>query len=219
MKFVYPYKRKDNDFNIINSIRCVLKYYPNSEVFVLGDEPETDFEFKHIKSISSHMTRGSNVTSKMLQFAKLYSGEFVYMNDDFFINDKFDFNIVHGSIEMMERKEGKASIAWNQAVDNSVHFLEHNKRPIRSYECHQPVIFNSKILIETMDQIDWKTNDHFIKSLYFNINVPIRFKPIENVKLILPNIKKANLYLELFGCISTGQGFMTEQGCNYIKQI
>ena len=219
MKFVYPYKRKDNDFNIINSIRCVLKYYPNSEVFVLGDEPETDLEFKHIKSISSHMTRGSNVTSKMLQFAKLYSGEFVYMNDDFFINDKFDFNIVHGSIEMMERKEGKASIAWNQAVDNSVHFLEHNKRPIRSYECHQPVIFNSKILIETMDQIDWKNNDHFIKSLYFNINVPIRFKPIENVKLIKPNIKKANLYLEMFGCISTGQGFMTEQGCEYIKQI
>ena len=70
-----------------------------------------------------------------------------------------------------------------------------------------------------MDQIDWKTNDHFIKSLYFNINVPIKFKPIENVKLIKPNIKKANLYLELFGCISTGQGFMTEQGCNYIKQI
>ena len=219
MKFVYPYKRKENDFNIINSIRCVLKYYPNSEVFVLGDEPETDLEFKHIKSISNHKTRGSNVTSKMLQLAKLYSGEFVYMNDDFFINDKFDFNIVHGSIEMMERKEGKASIAWNQAVDNSVHFLEHNKRPIRSYECHQPVIFNSKLLIETMDQIDWKTNDHFIKSLYFNINVPIKFKPIENVKLIKPNIKKANLYLELFGCISTGQGFMTEQGCNYIKQI
>ena len=219
MKFVYPYKRKDNDFNIIQSIRLVYKYYPNAEVFVLGDEPETDLEFKHIKSILKHKTKGSNVTSKMLHFARLYPGEFVYMNDDFFINDNFDFSIVHGSIEMMERKEGKASIAWNQAVDNSVHFLEHNKRPIRSYECHQPVIFNSKLLIETMNQIDWKTNDHFIKSLYFNLNVPIRFKPIDNVKLIKPNIKKANLYLELFGCLSTGQGFMTEQGVNYIKQI
>ena len=219
MKFVYPYKRKDSDFNIINSIRCVLKYYPDSEVFVIGDKPETDLKFNHIKSHDSFIVRGSNVTAKMLLFAQSHPGEFVYMNDDFFINDRFDFSMVHGSIEMMERKEGKASIAWNQAVDNCVHLLEHSNRPIRSYECHQPVVFNSKLLIETFEQIDWKNNDHFIKSLYFNINVPIQFKPIDNVKLIKPNIKKANLFLTMFGCLSTGQGFMTKEGTEYIKQI
>lgn len=219
MKFVYPYRRKENDFNINQSIRCVLKYYPNAEIFVIGDKPENDFKFTHIKSHDSYLIRGANVTSKIMQFARMYEGEFVYMNDDFFINDKFDFNIVHGSYEMMERKEGKASIAWNQAVDNTVHYLEHNKKPIRSYECHQPVVFNSRMLIDTMDQINWVESDHFIKSLYFNINVPIRFNPIDNVKLTSPNIAKANIYLEMFGCLSTGNGFMTEKGANYIKQI
>lgn len=219
MKFVYPYKKKENDFSIIQSIRLVLKYYPDSEVFVIGDRPETDLKFKHIPFKDSYLIRGSNLTAKLLYFSREHPGEFVFMNDDFFINDRFDFSIVNGSSEMMERKEGKASIGWNQAVDNCVHFLEHSKLPIRSYECHQPTILNSKLLIETMNQIDWKTNDHFIKSLYFNMNVPIRFKPIDNVKLIKPNIAKANLFLTMFGCISTGQGFMTKEGCDYIKQI
>ena len=141
------------------------------------------------------------------------------MNDDFFINDKYDFSIVNGSFENLERKDGKASIGWNQAVDNTKHYLEHNKRPIRSYECHQPVILNSEILLYTMKQIDWKKNDHFIKSLYLNINVPIRINRIDNVKLIEPNLTKARRYLNDFGCLSTGQGFMTKDGAEFIMSI
>ena len=219
MKFVYPYKRKQDDFSIINSMRCVFKYYPNAEIFILGDDPETQLKFKHMKSIRHHSNKGSNVTAKILQFANNYPGDFVYMNDDFFINDDFDFSIVNGSVEMLEQKPGKASVGWNQAVDNTRHFLEHNKRPIRSFECHQPVIFNSKILLHTMNQIDWVNNNHFIKSLYFNINVPIRFNPIDNVKLIEPNLTKANKYLNEFGCLSTGQGFMTKEGAEFILKM
>ena len=219
MKFVYPYKRKTSDFCINQSIRCVHKYFPGSEVFVLGDEPKIDYKFYHMRWLKHHTIRGSNVTSKMLHFARSQPGEFIYMNDDFYINDKFNFNMVNASIEMLERKDGKASIGWNQAVDNTLHYLEHNKKPIRSYECHQPVIFNSKLLIHTMNQINWIENDHFIKSLYFNLNVPIRFNPIENVKLIEPNLTKAKRYLDQFGCLSTGQGFMTKDGAEFIKQI
>lgn len=219
MTFVYPYLKKENDFCIIKSMQCVRKYYPGAEIFVIGDKPNTDIEFEHFFSNHRNIIKGANVTAQILQFASMHKGEFIYMNDDFFINDKFDFNIVHGSIEMLERKDGKASIGWNQAVDNTKHFLEHNKYPIRSYECHQPVVFDSKKLIKTMRDVDWKNHDHFIKSLYFNINVPIRFNPIDNVKLIEPNLSKAKRYLNDFGCLSTGHGFMTKSGAEFIMSI
>ena len=219
MTFVYPYKRKQNDFALIQSMKLVRKYYPDSEIYVIGDRPAVVFDFEHFFSEQRNIIKGANVTAKIIQFASMHQRNFVYMNDDFFINDKFDFSIVHGSIEMLERKDGKASIGWNQSVDNTKHFLEHNKYPTRSYECHQPVVFNSKLLIQTMDQVDWKNNDHFIKSLYFNMNVPIRFNPIDNVKLIEPNLTKARRYLNDFGCLSTGQGFMTKEGVDFISKM
>jgi hypothetical protein len=122
-------------------------------------------------------------------------------------------------MENLERKEGKASIAWNQAVDNSVHLLESLNRPIITYECHQPIKINSKILQSVFDEIDWTNADHFLKSLYLNMNPPIKYKSIENVKLIEPNIKRAELLLTMYGCFSVGQGFLTEVGSNFIKKL
>lgn len=206
MIFVYPYKSNGSDWLIVNSIRSVLKHYPDSKIVVIGSPLEG---FENIPFKDSNIIRGSNVTAKMLHAATLFD-EFIYMNDDFFINERFDFDVVSGSLDNLERKEGKASIAWNQAVDNTKHFLEHNNKQIRSYECHQPVKFNSKKLIETMNQVDWKKHDHFIKSLYFNMFPQIQVNPIENVKLVKPNIKEANKYLTMYGCLSVGNGFLND---------
>ena len=54
MRFVYPYHRKENDFCIIQSMRCVHKYYPGAEIFVIGDEPETDLKFNHMPSTNKY---------------------------------------------------------------------------------------------------------------------------------------------------------------------
>ena len=215
MIFIYPYKRKENDFLISHSIRLVKKHYPDAGIYTVGDKVEGA---SHIEHKDSHIIRGVNVTSKVLHAANIFK-EFVYMNDDFFINDKFDLNCVYGSNEHLERKEGKASIAWNQAVDNTSHWLGHNGYDLLSYECHQPVLFNSKKLIETFEQVAWKQSDHFIKSIYFNVNVPGDIKHIPNTKLIRPETWKAEQYLNDFGCFSVGQGFMTEEGANFIKQL
>ena len=215
MIFVYPYKSTGSDFLIINSIRSVLKHYPDSKIVVIGSPLEG---FENIPFKESNIIRGANVTAKMLHAATLFD-QFVYMNDDFFINERFDFDTVSGSLENLERKEGKASIAWNQAVDNSKHFLEHNQRQIRSYECHQPIKINSKKLIETFKFIDWKNHDHFIKSIYCNSNPSIKVNPIDNVKLITPDINKANRYLTMFGCLSVGNGFLNDKTRELIKKL
>lgn len=215
MIFVYPYKRKDSDFCIIHSVKLLNKYYPNSAIFTIGDKVDG---IDNIPHDDSNIIRGANVTSKLLLASESFR-EFVYMNDDFFINDRIDFNRVYCGSELLERKEGKASISWNQSVDNTKHYLSDRNLSTITYECHQPVLFNSELLRSTMSQIDWMNNDHFVKSLYFNINPPTNPMPIDNVKLIEPNINRAELFLSMFGCFSIGQGFLTEQGANFIKKL
>ena len=217
MTFVYPYKRKDSDFSIIHSIKSVLKHYPNATIYTIGDKVD---DVLNIPFIDSNIIRGANVTAKILYFANSgISENFIYMNDDFFINERFDFERTHQGTEQLERKEGKASIAWNQAVDNSKHWLSDNGYNITTYECHQPVKFNSKKLISTFNRINWKQHDHFLKSIYFNVNEPTNPKPIENVKIIEPQIFRAEAYLTIYGCFSIGNGFLTELGTEFIRTL
>jgi len=141
------------------------------------------------------------------------------MNDDFFVNDRFDFTRNYGGLEDLERKEGKASIAWQTATDNTKHWLEHNGYNTRTYEVHQPVIFNSALLIQLMSCIDWRKNNHFLKSLYFNVYEPSNLVSIENVKLKDYNPTKARLYLDMYGCLSVGNEFAFGEGAEFIKAL
>lgn len=217
MIFVYPYKLKSSDFSIRHSILSVLKVYPNATIYTIGDRVD---DVLNIPFIDSNIIRGANVTAKILHFAKFTEHEeFVYMNDDFFINENFRFDVVYQGTERLERKDGKASIAWNQAVDNSKHFLEHHGFDSITYECHQPVTFNSKLLLKTFEQLDWKKHDHFLKSIYFNMNPPSKTLPIDNVKLIEPQINRAERYLTQFGCVSISESFLNETGVNFIRTL
>jgi hypothetical protein len=215
MIFIYPYKRRENDFLINHSTRLVKKYYPDAEIYTIGDKVEG---LKNMPCTDSYQDRGANVTKKCLLAANHFE-EFIYMNDDFFINDRLDFNRVYGGSEDLDRKEGKASIAWQQATDNTKHWLQHNGFNVRTYEVHQPVKFNSYLLIQLMSNIDWTKNNHFIKSLYFNVYEPLNIIQMENVKLIRPNLVKAQRYLDIYGCLSVGGDFCSEVGANFIKSL
>ena len=213
--FVYPYKLKGDNFCIEHSIRMVRKYYSDAEIVTIGDR--CGFEDVNIPFKDSFKDRGSNVTAKCLQSAFVYDS-FIYMNDDFFINDRYDLNITHGSLHDLERKD-RASANWNTATTNTMHWLKYNGHTIRSFECHQPVVFDSKRLIDLMSQIEWKENPHFIKSLYFNVHVPIRFQPIDNTKLIKFDKKRASSLLSIHGCLSIGGDFLNVSGADYIKKL
>lgn len=212
----YPYKRKVNDFSIIHSIQVFRKYYPNCRIVTIGDS--CGIEDVNTPYNEPHLHRGSNVTDKLLAIAETCD-RFIFMNDDFFINDRFDFDIVHGSFENLERKEGKASIEWNTAVDNSRNWLTYNGFDTVSYECHQPCVINSKKFINLFKEIDWRNHQHFIKSIYFNVYTPEKFRPMDNCKLIEFNEDKANLFLTVFGCLSISESFLTDQGCAFIKKL
>jgi hypothetical protein len=216
MIVVYPYKKKDSDFCITNSVNLFRKHYPEAFIVTVGDSfggEDQNIPFKDVYKV-----RGCNVTAKLLEAAKHFE-RFIFMNDDFFINDRFDLNRIYGSFEDLERKD-KGSFEWNEAVVNTKAFLEHyNYNTTMSFECHQPALIESDKFIELFNQIEWKEIPHFIKSLYFNVYRPDFVKPIENTKMIKFNKKKADTYLTMYGCLSIGGDFLTISGVDYIKKL
>ena len=216
MIVVYPYKRKDSDFCITHSIKLFRKHYTEAFIVTVGDSCGIEDQNLPFKDV--HKVRGCNVTAKLLEAAKHFE-RFIFMNDDFFINERFELNRIYGSFEDLERKD-KGSFEWNESVINTKMFLEHyGYKSTMSYECHQPVLIHSDKLTELFNQIEWQEIPHFIKSLYFNVYRPDFVKPIENTKLIKFNKKKADTLLTMHGCLSIGGDFLTISGVDYIKKL
>lgn len=210
MIFVYPYKRKDSDFLINHSIRLVKLAYPNAMIITIGDKVEG---IKNIPVADKSDIRGVNVTNKLLS---LDYNEFIYMNDDFMINNHFDFNKHHKHADVLTNRT--ASIEWNESVNNTKEWLTFNGFTIDCYENHQPLLINRYRLHRLFNQIEWRTTPHFIKSLYCNVY----HKAVE----IIPNLKLAEFTKERadklfndYGCLSTSNGFDTAQGLTYIKTL
>lgn len=214
MYFVYPYLKSDDDWDIIHSIRWIRESFPGAIIATVGDKvSDADIHIKHSKR---YHERGCDVTDKILTFAKAHLNEsFVYMNDDFFIKSNFDPSVTIHSGEI----QVNFSHAPNYQIGciNTSQFLKHNGFNTLNFECHQPMIFNSRMLIELFQSIDWKEHNHFIKSLYGNV-YEVRSKLGQNLKLNQPNLKVASQLLSDYGALSIGDGFKTPKGVEFLKR-
>lgn len=201
MVFVYPYIRHINDWDILRSIDWLLTAFPNADVITIGDALPNKHNIPHKKR---YHERGCDVTDKILTFAREIGGDAVYMNDDFFVGSNFDpyTNIKNG----MLRIDSKHSPVYQQACQHTLDFLNHYKYTTFNFECHQPMMFNSSKLIELFDEITWQQHNHFLKSLYLNVNTFLAMDG-ENLKIGKPDILKANELLSKYGCFSISDEF------------
>lgn len=213
MIFAYPYRKKDEGFIIDQSIRLV-KHHFEGDIVTIGDKHKN---YDNIKCSDGMLNRGANVTNKLLKVAATCE-EFIFMNDDFMLNHTFQFDKHHKHTEKLIRRNGKASAEWNQAVDNTKHWLRYNGYETNCYENHQPLLINSRKFIDLMGELDWKHNAHFIKSLYCNVYEK-KTITIDNTKLIRPDIKRANLLYEFTGCFSIGDGFFNNRTRKYLQEL
>jgi len=105
------------------------------------------------------------------------------------------------------------------AVKNTIDFLEYFGHPIKNFETHSPILMDSKKLIKTFEQLNWKEDNHFIKSIYLNVNQPKETRAGTNLKLSNCDIQKAEQFLRDYGCFSTGDAFINSVGSNWIKNL
>lgn len=213
MVFVYPYIKRANNFDIELSIKSVLNVYPKAEIFTVGDRI---YEAENIKHKKSLFHRGCDVTDKILTFAREHGGDFMYMNADFFITKNFDIHRALFSNHITINSDHAPH--YQEAAMNTKHFLEFNDFDSLNFECHQPMLFNSQMLIDLFNAIEWQNHNHFIKSLYGNVyDVPKI--PAVNLKLNDSKIAMADRFLQNFGCFSIGEGFKNKTGVNYLNKL
>lgn len=214
MTFVFPYKKRTSDFELIQSIRWIRMSFPLAKIFTIGDEIEgaQNIPCKVFSNI-----RGVDVTNKMLTFAREHGGQFIYMNDDFFVTPKLraDIPIYNGEIIINPKHPGHYQIACK----NSIEFLQYNGHSIYNFETHSPVLMDSKKLIKTFDKVNWQSDNHFIKSIYLNVNQPKKIRPGTNLKLSSGDIAKAESFLRDYGCFSSSDEFINSAGGHWIKNL
>lgn len=214
MNFVFPYKKRTSDFELIQSIRWIRMSFPLAKVFTIGDEIDG---VQNIPCPVFSRIRGVDVTNKILTFANTIGGQFIYMNDDFFISPKLRANIpiYNGEIIINPKHPSHYQIACK----NTLEFLNHFGHSIYNFETHSPVLMNSKKLIKTFDKVNWQSDNHFIKSIYLNTNLPKNIQPGTNLKIPIGDIKKAETFLRQFGCFSSSDDFINSAGGLWIKNL
>jgi len=214
MKFVYPFKYKYNYFGVEQSIRWLYMAFPDAEVYVIGDAPKIDLPFVHIPYQSSLAYAGCDVTDKILTFCNLIGDEFVVMNDDFFITEKFPLHKVMKYDQL--NINPSHCITYQRAVENTIDWLLDNHLEIVNYECHQPVYVQSCKFIELFTYIDHTKHNHLWKSLYFN-TWSVRTYEGANLKLGY-SLTKAKEYLETYGAFSCASSFYTSENSSFISK-
>jgi hypothetical protein len=75
---------------------------------------------------------------------------------------------------------------------------------------------NSQRLIDLFDNINWQDDNHFIKSIYCNV-YQVPSKDGVNCKISVPSIAKAQEYISIQGCFSTGDNFWNKATVAWIK--
>lgn len=214
MTFVFPYRRGRDDFDIQQSIRFIRMSFPEADIVTVGDKVAT---IDNIPCPQFNNIRGADVTNKMLTFARQRGGQFIYMNDDFFVTPKLraDIPIHSGELEIIAKHPSH----YREAMFNTIQFLKYYDRPLWNFETHSPVLIDSEKLIATFELIEWQKYNHFIKSIYLNMNLPEYIRKGVNVKLHHDNIPKAEELLRTYGCLSTNETFYTTRGRSWIKNL
>ena len=201
MLFVYPHKKSKDISTIEHSIRWALKQYPTAEIYIIGDMVPG---YNNLTPDARSPIRGCDVTHKLLTFARKVKGDFIYMNDDFFIGPKFNPHTVmsNGNLSINDSH----APTYQEACQNTMDALKAMGCSTINFECHAPVKMNSQLLIDLFDSISWDGHNHFVKSLYLNY-YQIAHSPGQNVK-IANDIKKAQQLLDLYGSFSCSDQWM-----------
>lgn len=212
MVFVYPYIRTADDWDIMRSINWLLAAFPQANIYTIGDAIPGTTNIPHKKRYTN---RGADVSDKILTYARAIGGEFVYMNDDFFINANFQpgIQLQNGHLQI----NSSHSPNYQQATKNTLEFLSYYGHTTHSYECHQPMLLDSSKLLELFDQITWQEHNHFIKSLYANV-YPGQSMPGDNLKIGRPDILKANELLHKYGCFSISDEFKQRSCIDFLNR-
>lgn len=153
MNIVYPYKHF-NPAELIYSLKSLKNYKDAGEVFIIGDSPRNDITgftlIEHEPATWAGCSRYHDVASKIYQYAKTHTGDFLLMNDDMFLlSDYTPTNYYRSKLLDGLRQGNMTSYKRDQVY--MLNWLRRQGLPLLSYELHVPMVINCEKAIETIE--------------------------------------------------------------------
>lgn len=179
MNFVYICRDGDNE-ELRYSIRSVIKHFPEANILLVGGKPSW-YSGPFIK-LSDQGNKFESIVNCYKEICKLDSiGDFILMNDDFFIlkrPDSFE-HLYDGTLaKKIQRHTNRYGLSkYSRILSHANTTLK--KMGIESplnYDIHTPMLFNKEMLSEILDL------SLAPRSLYGNI-FGVGGKNIEDVKV------------------------------------
>lgn len=153
MNIVYPYKHF-NPAELIYSLKSLKNYKDAGEVFIIGDSPRNDITgftlLEHEPATWAGSSRYHDVISKIYQYAKTHTGDFLLMNDDFMIMSDYTPTNYYRNKLLDGLREGNMT-SYKQSQVYMLNWLRRQGLPLLSYELHVPMVINCEKAIETIE--------------------------------------------------------------------
>jgi hypothetical protein len=168
--FVYLCKNGDNE-ELRYSLRSVEKFFPDSEVWVVGGRPDWySGNFIQIKGSSDIFQNVKNSLAAIIT-EDLISEDVVIMNDDFFFVKTLDIipHYVSGTLRdriLFNKKNGVSSSYIRRLVQSYKYCKRHNPFPL-DFDIHVPMPVKKQLLLEVVKEpIMWRSNygNRFVKN-------------------------------------------------------
>lgn len=168
MDVVYPYKRTPDDFELRYSLRSLVNV-PHDRVIVAGDAPDitsdavTVFKVPRVGA-DRYMSSTANI------FAADVSGDFIVMNDDFFVLEPWTFRHEHkcsldeALADSATEGDYRSKIASTRALLKS-----HGISDPLFYGLHTPTIYNRDKLTEMLREFPMPRYRYLMRTLYHNL--------------------------------------------------
>jgi len=153
------------------SLRSVQKFVPEvKRLIIVGEKPDfisDKVEYHYIKEVDGN--KEYRIAMKIYEACKLIKGNFIFMNDDFFLTRSQDWKINYCKSEL---KEIIPAVNYQKAILDTRNYLLSLGKSIYNFDVHTPIVYNSKKFMQLLPHFEKSkqySNGLVVKSLYGNI--------------------------------------------------
>ena len=190
------------------SLRSLAKYASNyNKVYLVGYCPSfvNKKEVIHIEEDFNFYKERNIMECIKLACTTYISDDFIYFNDDFFLNTYFDFNHLQNYTRPYDlfdyvyspRRKHLRDKVYTKTIKQTYEALIEKSYPFLTYDIHMPMKFNKELFPKAMDLFNWDDPNKLgltYRSLYGNV---YQLEPtvVRDLKLVRESTVKHVEYL------------------------
>lgn len=147
-----------------------LRFLQHDKVYLIGEKPYFVNDSVIFLPYPNRVKNAAiNIMEKMDIACQVVGGEFLFMNDDYFLTKPVE------EFPACYKNTLEEAIKKNKGNEYSYHLMETLAQlqakglPTKNFDVHSPMLVNSELMMKVIESFDWnKRYGPTLKSIYFN---------------------------------------------------